>query len=272
MQGAIDRLPFAHFGVSKGVNAQHTTAMKHLLLAAFPLSLILVLAPLAQAEDDPAKPSADAIVAKVLEASGGWEAHKKHTTRKLEGSMAMGNSTFEMTILQQAPDKKHIRLSMNGEVAFEEGCNGEMVWRKDPNGVRELQGAEREQKLLEGRYFDGLEMLEEVEWTYRGEKQDGKRRFHLLDGISTRGYPASAFTLYVDTTTYLSARMEFERETDAGLMAIRVDTEDYETVDGIPFPRTITILLNGESFIAMTISQVTHGVDIWEGVFEMPGQ
>lgn len=238
--------------------------MKHLA----PLILFPVL--LAQLS---AAPTADEIVAKVIEASGGKEKLESVTTRKMEGSLVMGaaGQSFQVTVFQKAPDKKYVKLEAGGQVVYEEGVNGEMAWKKDPNnGVVELQGAEREQKIHGARFHDGIEMIEEAEWSFKEQKEVDGEDVLVLNGTSASGYPASAFTYLIDAGNYYGKRMEYESEVEGNIIPLRVEFGDYEKVDGISYPFSMEILVNLNPFISVQFDKVSHGVEIEDSLFEMP--
>ena len=99
----------------------------------------LLIHSLAVAEEP--RPTAADIIARHLKASGGAEAQRKFTTRKIEGTVTIpGLGKAELTVTQKAPDKKYARVVWPNFVV-EEGAAGKTAWKKEPGkGVTKLEG------------------------------------------------------------------------------------------------------------------------------------
>ena len=223
------------------------------------------------------KLTADQVVAKHLEASGGGEAHKKFKTRRLEMTMSVPG-LFEngrVTITQKAPDKTRKLVLLPGIGETIEICDGKRAWKKEPeqNG-RLLAGLELAQALREARFHSGIEMLTEGDVTYvKRTKIDGTA-FHVLKGKYGKGSPWSGMEMqfYFDQRTYLMGRMDMPIDINGASVEITIVLDDYKKVDGIPHPSKMTMLFDDKPTVEMTFDKITHNIEVDDALFAMPGK
>ncbi|MFT5129462.1 MAG: hypothetical protein ACI8W8_003084 [Rhodothermales bacterium] len=212
-----------------------------------------------------AAPTAEAIVAKHLEAIGGLEAHSKLTTRQLKGTLKIEGleGDIAMTITQKAPDKKHTQL-VHPLFQVMEVMNGERGWGQSAGqDLRMFAGKEKVQKLRDARFHGAVEMITEGEISYKKEASIGDKDCHVLTGTYGDDSPWAGIALdfYIDTKTYLLHRLESVEGV--------VDISDFMSVDGIKIPRRAEIRAPGFRLIA-NIDTVRHGVEVDDALFETP--
>ena len=120
--------------------------------------------------EEPRSTAAD-IIARHLEVSGGAEAQRQFTTRKIEGTLTIdGLGTAGLTVTQKAPDKKYARVVWPNFVV-EEGATGKTAWKKEPGKrVTKLTGLALQEKRRDARFYSVLEMFEQGHFTYQGEQ------------------------------------------------------------------------------------------------------
>lgn len=217
--------------------------------------------------------TAEAIVAKYLEAIGGLEAHAKLTTRQLEGTLKIHGmeGDIAMTITQKAPDKKHTTL-VHPFFQGMEVANGERAWgRMVGQDLQMFEDQEKEQKLRDARFHAAVEMITEGEISYEKDITIGAKDCHLLVGKYGDGSPwaGMAVDFYIDTETYLLHRLGIMVPVGAKLEKGVIDFSGYMNIDGITLPRRAEIRAGGVH-MTIKINKVRHGVAVDDALFVAP--
>lgn len=220
-------------------------------------------------------PSADTIIEKIvaqhLEALGGHEANRKQTTRRLEGSVAiMGGTPGKITVTRKAPNLKHSMTETPGSGTTTEGYDGKVAWQKTPGqAAREFSGEELKGKARDARFYGSIELITAGNLTYEKQETYKGKAYHVLkpEDPSLGGDT----TLYIDEKTYLMGVMKFPVPGILGSTEIAVEMGDYRAVDGIQIPFSITVAMKSTRLMTIKWDKVTHGIDVDDTLFAIPG-
>lgn len=95
-------------------------------------------------------PTADALIARAVEAMGSEAAIRAHTSLLMEGEMRMVAQEIvaPMVVMQQAPSTWYSRVELPGVGLMQEGVEGDVAWADDPlSGPRLKEGVEKAQAM-----------------------------------------------------------------------------------------------------------------------------
>jgi hypothetical protein len=214
----------------------------------------------------------DDVIARHYKAIGGIDAHRRHKTRKMEGSINMGMGDWKMTILQKALNLKLTRIDIGDGGQVLEGYDGKVAWKLDPGqAARKLEGVEHEKAAREAAFYAPVEMKKLYEpLTYDKQVKNDGILYHVLKG---RIEGNQVITFFLNAENYLIERMTMSLPIAEQDLTVKLS--DYKGFDGIQLPCSIVITMpvGKEKPFSMTlnINSVTHGVDVDDAVFAMPG-
>lgn len=145
------------------------------------LALVLALAPASvAAQDSPsaeAVPSAEEVIGRYVEAIGGADAIRSHTSMHMMGEFAMPGMGISGTleVFQTDPHLSLTRIELQGVGTITAGFNGEVAWEMNPfQGPRIKEGAELAQvrdesgtgaMLRDAALFESRETVGRSEWS-----------------------------------------------------------------------------------------------------------
>ncbi|MBI3652008.1 MAG: hypothetical protein HY231_13390 [Acidobacteria bacterium] len=220
-----------------------------------------------------ALPTAEQIVDKFIQATGGKAAREKLTSRVSKGQFevpAMG-ATGPIEIYAKAPNKTISIVTIESFGVFQQGYDGANGWAADPqNGLRDMQGAELAANKREADFYNDIKMKEYYpKMTVTGKDQVGDKAVYVIEALPAgEGAPEK---FYFDTQSGLLLRLDSERETPQGKMKIQAYLDDYKEVDGVKLPFTIRQDSDIISF-TIKISEIKHNVAIEDAKFKKPSQ
>lgn len=217
-----------------------------------------------------ALPSVDQILDKYVQALGGKAALEKVTSTASKGTfdIAAFGASGSAEIWEKAPNKTALRLDIPGFGLVLEGFNGTIAWSQDPqSGFREKTGAELATTKLDADFYKPLKLKQLYpKITVKGKDKVGDKDAYVLVATPAEG---AAETWYFDAASGLLARMDLERESPQGKMAVQVYQEDYKDVDGIKVPHTVRQITSAFTII-IKLDEVKHNVAIDETKFNKP--
>lgn len=213
--------------------------------------------------DSPAEmdgpPSADEIFARYVEAIGGEDAIRAHSSATTKGTFevpTMGLSGA-LTIYQIAPDKGVVHTSIPGMGDSIQGYNGEIGWSEDAmQGPRLLEGAELTAVKMQIGLHAALEYSEHYpERTAAGEAEWNDQAAYRIDLVDVDGNESSQ---YFATETGLLLGTEGSTTTDMGTFEATTNLSDYQEFGGVLFATSaITNMPAMGVEFAMTFESVT---------------
>jgi zinc protease len=217
-----------------------------------------------------ATPSADQIINRYVEASGGREAWQKLTSRVSTGTIEVPsmNLTGTVEIYEKAPDRMLAVITIAG-ASFRQAYDGTSGWTDDPsNGLREQSGAELAEARRDADFYHSLDLRK----LYAGFKVSGKakvgdRDAYLVEGTLPEG--GKPDKMYFDSQSGLPVRIISEHHGPDGVADYQEDFEDFRDVDGIKLPFTIHQTNSGTEMI-IKIEETHHNVEVEDSRFSKP--
>lgn len=177
-----------------------------------------------------------AVLADAIEAQGGADALKRHTSIAVRGEHVIGGmmrGTFER--LQQAPNKRIERMKLSGHGQIETGYNGTTGWRMTPfEGNSLLEGDELEEFKAEAHFdFEFAPKKYHKAIRYGGLVEFAGRQCHEVRMTPNAG---ERTTHYIDAETNLSAGWMGTVSSNVGPVQLTRVISEYKPYDGWQFP------------------------------------
>jgi zinc protease len=214
--------------------------------------------------------TAEQIIDKSIEATGGRAAMEKLASTYAKGTMEFTAQEVHgvMELYAKAPNKQLIVMNLESVGEVKQAFDGQIAWGQDPTGqIIELSGApldDMKQNAVFNAALRWRDLYPKVELT--GEDSIGDRKAYVVRLTSARGKP---LTRYYDMETFLLLRETGNRDTPQGPMDIKADFSDYREVNGIKAPFAIKQSLPvGE--IVLKISEMKNNVEIDDAKFLKP--
>ena len=204
-----------------------------------------------------------AVVTRFIDALGGEDAIRSHTSMMMKGKMempAMGMSG-ETTIVQAAPDKMIMNIELPGFGSMNNGALGDVAWADSPmTGAQLLDGEMKRQAQLQADFYSSLNYadtyptMETVELgEYAGQSAYQLRLVDAAGQESTQWFSEESGLLIGTKGTQTSEMGESE---------VTQTIEEYGDFDGVKVPTKITMGMMG-----MEIKQSVDEV-VWDTVTE----
>jgi photosynthetic reaction center cytochrome c subunit len=187
-----------------------------------------------QSPSAPNLPTAESILKKYLEALGGVEALAKISTRAQQGTVTIGQKSFPVEVLSEAPDKRLTTVHFNNgdnvtAVSADEG------WTSTPgHPAREMSAIELDVARVEARAF----FANTFRTSFKEMKVVAKNAINgkdcFLVSATREGAPPTYF--YFEAESGLLVRMLQYTETPLGNNPTQIDYADYREQDGLKVP------------------------------------
>lgn len=222
----------------------------------------------AQAED---LPSAAEVIARYVEAIGGVDAIKGHTSSHASGTMELLGQGIrgDVDIYTAAPDKSLLIVNFAAlGIESRTGYDGKVAWSTDPlTGERLLQAGERQQLIDDAEFYSDLhsperfESMETVELTEFAGRPAYKLKLVHLSGREVFEYFDAENGRLVGT--------EGTQHSLMGTIEVRASASDYQQFEDIWLPtRLLQEIGPGQSAQIMIVSVEYDSVD--PSVFALP--
>lgn len=204
--------------------------------------------------------TADEIITKYLENTGGVDTHKSIKSMKMEGKAFMQQMPFDIFIANREPAQSYMKFSSD---MFEiiNGTDGEQAWQKVPmvEGFIFMEGEDLERSIEQARINPYLDYKE------RGGKMN------LLGEEPVKGsdcYKVEYIKPTGDTTHLYFSKNNFHllKETNPNVSMLYAN---YKEVDGLEFPHKMTILQQGQR-IMMVVNNIEINPELDDSLFTPP--
>jgi len=210
--------------------------------------------------------SAEDLIKAHLQAIGGVEAHKKHTSRVMKGTLRIPDQgiTAEITVSAKAPNKLRTELEIPGVGKIVEGFDGKVAWSENPfTGAAEKPADQQAQARRQADFYRDVELLSRFDtWTVKGKESVGGKSADVLEGKSKEG---GTETLYLDEATH----MLLQAKTQDDNVNATIRFADHRLVDGITIPFSIEVDAGPAGTFSMVVTEVKHGVELDEKLFRL---
>jgi outer membrane lipoprotein-sorting protein len=214
----------------------------------------------------------DDLVAKNLQAKGGPEKWKAVTSVKMTGKVTMQGKELPIVVYAKRPNSNRQEIGppeMHVVQAFDGSSAWAMVGTQPPS---ELPGAAAEM-MKNGADFDGAL----IDYKAKGhtieligkEKLEDKEAYHLK--VTMKGGQMVQH-YYLDATSGIELKTVSEADLAGSGQRQTIETRmsNYQQVNGIMVPHTISQLMNGKPVAQMTIDKVEFNPTIDDDMFRMP--
>ncbi len=217
-----------------------------------------------------ATPSAESILDRYVEVTGGKAAYEKHGTQIITGNIAVPEQglTGRLTRYAMAPDKEYSIVEFGPIGKIESGVFNGVAWEKSAIlGPRVKSGDEKEQAMREARFNVPVEwrkIFTKVEAAGK-ETVNGEECYKITLTPAT-GKPETQFFsiksgLLVKTTTIAISPM--------GEVAAESQVSDYKRFGGVLYP-TRSKEKAGTQELDITVTSVKFDEPIPPQYFELP--
>ncbi len=209
-----------------------------------------------------------------IEAMGGLKRIEALKSLRATGHVATGKKQMRFTMTAARPARVRVETDAGGRTLVQATDGAEPAWEFDtgtwPPKYREMNAATARTFVADAEYDDPLVARESRGYTldYAGEIMvDGRK---LLRVLVTHKLSAT-FSLLLDEETFVIVKRVEHRES-AGGRKVQLVThyEDYRPVDGVLFPFTITLAVDGKATQQTKISRIEPNPDLTNVVFTRP--
>lgn len=242
--------------------------ISHVKLLTFCLvSLGLVVS--SQADDPDKLPTAEKVMMKFTEMSGGIDKFKAIKSITMKGKLIIpGVITGDLEVVQVMPNKVYTKAVLPGAGTETQVSNGKHAWHlSDASGSRLLKGKEMEQ-LQEGanldRFTDPMNFYKEIK-VIGIEDVEGEKCFKV--NITKKS--GDEMVEYFSVKTGMQVKSEVEFVMQAGKMNVASFVKEYKDVDGIKLPAKTELMVAGSKRM-FEFESIEINKEVDEKLFEVP--
>lgn len=240
-------------------------------LSILPSVLICSFAAFSQ---EAAKPSitAEEIMEKSIQATGGREAAAKVTSLVAKGTMdivAMGG-TASTEMYAKAPDKRMSVTNVDGYGEVRQGYDGKTAWSSEPqNGLVDVTGDNLAAMRRDSQFNGDLrwkDLYKQADVT--GKEKVGNRDCWVVKMTPNEG---KVVTRYYDAETFLLTRIVTTTDSPQGPAEVSVVFSDWRDLgNGIKAAHTVTMTLPGIGDLVTKYKEYQYNVEIDDAKFAKP--
>lgn len=222
----------------------------------------------AAAKDDVYVPTLKEILTRADKAMGGSEAWKNTNTIMMKGVLQTEDSSafVAIEIYKKSPDKSLMKMKLPQDLEMREVCDGKSAWSEDPRGgYHEYKGAELESRLRRSQFSEQSQM---IFMAATGKVLDVEKiGLNTVYVVEYSPMKNQTTRLYFDAETGLLVRSA--ENYDHPELAVKLDMDDYRSVDGMMFPFRMKRTEKG-SVIKIRLTQVKGNLPIDDEMFVKP--
>lgn len=234
--------------------------------------LSLIALPVLQtAGQDNELPSAEKVISRFVEVTGGMEKYKSLKTMMQKGTIAnpAQGITGNVMVKIKAPDHVKSTAEIPGLLTETSGLTDGVAWSDSSlMGTQILEGKMKDQVLMEAdfrRMYDPASVYESLE-TVGVEEVDGKECYKLKV-VKKNGDVQHE---YYSVDTGLQTRADMTMHSQMGALDVTANIKEYMEVDGMKLPKKVVQDLGGGNTIELEFTEVKLNPDFESGTFDMP--
>jgi len=211
--------------------------------------------------------TAEELLFKHLQASGGIDNLSKIKTTYIEGKINYGGLEGKLTSYSQFPDQS--RQDVDFKIfQMSSGTDGKVFWQKDQNEkIRELKKVERSFAWTENYFANYLYFFPEEykrDLNYLGEEKDSLGEYYVLE-IKPEG--GETRKLFLNKDTYLLDKYQQKMDIDIATTYLT----DYREVQGIKIPfSSLTTTGKPQYNAEIILTEVKFNSEVDPSIFQMP--
>jgi hypothetical protein len=221
--------------------------------------------------------TADDILKKYFENTGGLEKLKKLKSITIEGKVPTPQGEFPLVVYSKAPNKRKVVVNVQGKELVQVAYDGTTAWSfnpftgaTDPIKLDEEQTKEVSSQEFQDSFIDYAKKGHVV--TLEGtEEIDGVKCYKIkLEKNKTNDKDDVTEIHYFDSQKYIPVmRVDFARSGPMKGSEVKSYMSDYREVDGIKVPFLIDQRVGGNSVSKVIISKLSFE-NIEDSVFAFP--
>lgn len=236
------------------------------------LSLAFLLAPVVLCNAQDTLPSAETVLNRFLDATGGRAALEKRHNQVEHGTVeisAMGLKG-DLIIYEAEPNKNRMVIDLTGIGKIESGTDGTIAWENNPlQGPRIKQGVELVDALRDATFNAALslqKLYSKIETTGM-ETTEGHDCYKVVL-TPKEGNPT---TEYYDKTSGLLVKTSATRTTAMGDVTVDMVFDDYHKDGDVILPHKLTQRA-AQTEIQIVVLKTDVNVDLPKDVFDAPSE
>ena len=217
--------------------------------------------------------SVDDIVARNIQAKGGYELLKSTTSVRTTGAGTMQGAEVTILTVTKRPFFVRNEMSVAGQKMVV-GFDGTTAWISPPGGLPA-------QPLPPGPQTEALKQNSQIDsplfdYKAKGTKielgepltEGGRTLQHLI--VTPKGSPTMHY--YIDPATGLEAKMVIDTEDAGQKMKMELRFSDFKPVEGRMVPFGVSQFVNGNQVLDMKFQKIEFNVPVEESIFKMPAK
>jgi hypothetical protein len=220
----------------------------------------------------PAKglPTAESILDRYIEVTGGRAAYEKHTSEVMMGTIAFPEQGLSGTLTRYAaaPDKEYSVVELGPIGKIESGVSGGVAWEKSAIlGPRVKSGEEKDQAMREARFNAPIEWRK----LFTKAETSGKDAVNGEECYKVALTPATGKpeTQFYSIKTGLLLKTTATAVSPMGEVAVEVLVSDYKKFGGVLYP-TRSKQKAGEQELDISVTSVNLDTAVPAQSFELP--
>ena len=222
------------------------------------------------AKPDAELPSLKEILERADKAMGGSAAWKSSSTIMMKGVLQTEDTSafVAIEIYKKAPDKSLMKMRLPQDLEMREVCDGKSAWSEDPRGgYHEYKGEELESRLRRSQFSEQSTMiLMAATGKVLGVEKVGLQSAYVVEYSAQKNEMTK---LYFDAETGLPIRSVETYTKPEGTSTVRLDMDDYRSVDGMMIPFRMRRTEKG-AVIRIKLTQVKNNLPIDDEMFAKP--
>lgn len=236
----------------------------------FLVAAIALLPVLAAQAQDTKQPSAEEIMDRYVEVTGGKAAYEKLKNRRVTGTVEFKGAGLrgQVTILE-APEAKSVSVfEMAGLGKMEEGTDGNIAWEKSVIAGAKLKSGDEKAHAIRTANFYG-----DINWrkVFSKAKVVGSKRIDDKEcwQVELTTPEGLVFQKFFDQKTGLLVMMKVTIKTPQMEVPTEVYPGDYHKVDGVLYAHEMRMKALTQELI-VRVGKVEHNVDMPADAFAIP--
>ena len=251
-------------------------AVLGLLLMGLPGGSFIMASPATAAEEAAAVeaagdlPSAEEVMNRYVEVTGGEEAYEKIQNRVINGTFELPDQGIkgDVTIYTARPNLLYSVILIDALGKIERGSDGHTAWEKSDMTGPVIKSGQEKVNMLRDATFDRL-----VAWrdTFASAENTGTETVdgEVCDKLKMTPAEGHPQHLYFARGSGLLVRLDATVESQAGTLTVESYMSDYQVTDGIHLPRSIRVSVMGQER-RLTNNTVEHNVELVDDLFKLP--
>lgn len=243
------------------------------MLNRFLFAFALLAMPFAAAAQEAAKtPTAEQVIDRSIEATGGKAAYEKLKNRVASGTVEIRGTGLKGALtIKEAPEAKNLSIfEIPGIGKMEQGTDGEFAWEKSVVAGGRLLDGEEKAHAIRNAFFNGDLQWRKVfkEAKCLGSKRVEDKECWELEMTTPEGL---VYRKYFDQKTGLMVCMKVKIKTQQMEVPTEVYPADYQKVDGVLYPHEMRMKALQQEMV-IRIDKVQHNVELPADTFAVPAE